>query len=570
MSLFDAAISRRKMIGGAAALAGSRALHAAAQDATADASPAAAAQWDPSTVQPQGTFPLTETKTTFRIMVPSNYAVADFATNDFTTWLEERTNVALEWEVLPADDADTALNIRLASGDYGDMLMDFGPAPSVMQLYGSQGVFVPLNDYVDGSSIYAKALFEANPVIRSASTAADGNIYSLPDVNDCYHCSMMDKLWINKTWIDNLGMELPTTTDEFRELMKAFKAQDPNGNGQNDEYALTGSLDLWGGNPEPYFVNAFTYHPGTTARLKVVDGTVTAVYTEEGFKNAIKYLAELFADGTLDPEIFTRNREQIRAIGDGNGGPDMIVGAIAAGWWGEFTTYAAGKGGPWQQYVALAPLAGPDGTRYATFNAYQAAGIGSLLITDKCKDPELAFRWAESLYELEATTRAVHGLKDVDWKWADIGTHGINGKQAWWQALTDAADLTSQNKHWSQSGPQLRSAEYRLSQYVPDDEAATNVEVVLFNMTNESYEPYAGKPEFSLPPLYLTEEDSTFVAELGPTLQVAVDEFFARGATGQADIDAEWDGFQQSLKDMGLEQYLSIQQATYDKTMSAS
>ena len=58
-------------------------------------------------------------------------------------------------------------------------------------------------------------------------TTPDGNIYTLPAFGECYHCSVAQKLWINQTWLDTLGLEMPSTTDEFEAVMLAFKNDDP-------------------------------------------------------------------------------------------------------------------------------------------------------------------------------------------------------------------------------------------------------------------------------------------------------------------------------------------------------
>lgn len=149
--------SRRRFVAGAMALglsatAAAR-LHALAQTpgASPAASPVGGRQVDALVLgndQVNGTFPLSEDKVTFSVLVPSNADVGSFEDNEFTRWFEALTNVHLEWQVIPADEADTGLNVRLASGDYPEILMSFNPDPAVQQLYGSQGVFLSLNDSI--------------------------------------------------------------------------------------------------------------------------------------------------------------------------------------------------------------------------------------------------------------------------------------------------------------------------------------------------------------------------------------------------------------------------------------
>jgi putative aldouronate transport system substrate-binding protein len=559
-------VDRRTALMGAAAMATGAALAGRATPGFAQGTPAANAL-DPTASEPKVEFPLIAETQELRVLVPSKPYVEDYATNEFTAWLEERTNVRIVWEVVPTDSdgtAHTALNVRLASGDYPEVLMNFRPTPSVIELYGKQGIFQPLNDLIEQHGVFTKRAFEAYPLAKVASTATDGNIYSLPQVNDCFHCSMGSKLWINKRWLENLGLEVPATIEEYAEVLRQFKNGDPNGNGKADELPLTGSPRV--SKLDRYFMNAFLFHPGNDLRLSVIDGQVTPIYTQEGWKEGTKYLAGLFAEGLLDAESFTRDQDQMRAVGDGNGGPDMIAGSIPALWYGSFTTYRSGEEGPWQEYATISPLEGPGGVRYAGYNPYIAAGVGEFIITDKCQNPELAFRWADALGEIEATTRSIHGVKDRDWAWASEGEQGINGEQAIWKSITNIANVPSQNAHWSQTGPTYRSNAYRLGEYVPEDEAPRHVEVILYNETKNNYEPYKQPAEMALPPLYFSEEAAQFIAELQPTIQAAVEETFAQAVTGQINIEQAWEGYLGTLEGMGLAQFVAYHQEAYDAT----
>jgi putative aldouronate transport system substrate-binding protein len=187
---------------------------------------------------------LAREKVTFRVLVPSNSGVTDYKTNDFTKWYEAKTNVHIDWQVVPFDSAQDKLNIVLASGEYPDIIMNFNQAnsltPTQQQLYGAQGVFIALNALIDKYGVNTQKVFRVYPDAKDAVTATDGKIYSLPYVDDCYHCSMDKKLWFNRKWLDKLGLKMPTTTAEFEQVLKAFKTRDPNGDGKADEIPLTG------------------------------------------------------------------------------------------------------------------------------------------------------------------------------------------------------------------------------------------------------------------------------------------------------------------------------------------
>lgn len=566
-------LSRRKVVQGAAAAGAAIGLGANVAGAQ-DASPAASTgvQVDPTANEPQQTFPLVSEPTTLRVLIPSNPTVQDFATNEFTAWFEEWTGVTVEWEVVPAAttaERDASLNLRLASGDYPDVLMNFYPTPTVTQIYGQQGVFQNLNDLIAEHGVFTKRAFEAYPSAQVAATAADGNIYALPQVNDCYHCSMSQKLWINRQFMDTLGLETPTTTEDYAEVLRQFLAGDPNGNGQADELPLSGSTVIWHGFLDHYFMNSFIYHPGNKLRLIVQDGQVTPIYTQDAWRGGTKYLAGLYAEGLVDPELFTRDRDQLRAIGDGSGADTSRIGSVPAGWFGEFTSYDPEGVGLWAEYATQPPLEGPAGVRYAGFNPYASSSNGAFIITDKCENPELAFKWGDALGHIEATTRSIHGVKARDWAWANEGDLGINGEQAIWRSITDIANVPSQNAHWSQAGPSFRSSDYRLGQYVPPELAEFDIEVILYNQTRGNYEPYMQPAEMTLPPLYFGQDAAQFVAEVTPTIEAYVDETFSRAVTGQIDIEAEWENYLASLESMGLAQFVSAHQEVYDAAQSA-
>lgn len=508
--------------------------------------------------QPQGEFPLSTSGDVLRVLVANNTFVGSFEDNEFTRWYEERTGVKIEWTVLPADDAATALNVRLASGDYPDVLLSTDPSASVQQLYGTAGAFLPLNDLIDQFGTYTKWVFEQYPVARDAVTASDGNIYSLPSVNDCYHCSLSQKLWYYKPYLDELGMDVPTTTDEFEALLQAVKDTFKTANGDL-VMPFSGCVGGWNGSPEDWMMESFvTQIPG--GRLFIQDGKITATYTQEGWKNGLAFLGKLASEGLLDPQAFTQDYDTLVKRASAN--PPEVF-AVPQGWFGNITN-------DWDfgvNWVSLAPVEGPDGFRQVPNTVNSAAYSGKFIITDQCKNPELAFRWADGLYEYETTTRSNMGVKDVDWRWAREGELGIDGQQAIWVMLNEL-DAT-QRQCWSQTGPSYRSNAWRLGQSLPESvDRARNTETVLYDATKENYEPFASDPSVWVSNLFFTDDQATLIADFGTTIDAAVSQFAAEVATGQTNVDDAWDSFQANLQAMGLQDYLAAYQAALDSKQS--
>ena len=104
-----------------------------------------------SNLTPPGEFPIVKEKVTLKVLVKQASQVEDYETNWFTQYLEEKTNVHIDCEVVPTKNADTKLNLMLSSGDYPDIIMNFDVSPSQQMIYGKQGIFLPLNDLIDNS-----------------------------------------------------------------------------------------------------------------------------------------------------------------------------------------------------------------------------------------------------------------------------------------------------------------------------------------------------------------------------------------------------------------------------------
>ncbi len=508
---------------------------------------------------PPGTYPITKEKVTLKVMVRGNPLVEDFATNEFTKWYEEKTNVHIEWEVVPEQSRQEKLNLALTSNDYPDVIFGINVSAAQQMIYGSQGMFLPLNELIEKHGVQTKKIFEENPLIKETITAPDGNIYALPDINECYHCSMSQKMWIYEPWLKEVGMEMPKTTEDLYQVLKAFKEQDPNKNGKPDEIPSAFTPKSWRSSIEGFIMNSFVYTPMLSTSTKFLyvneEGKIDVSFNKDGWKDGLAYMNRLYKDGLIAPESFTQDGNQLIQLGEN---PDeVILGAAAGGHQGVFSQLM-GESGRWAEYKAIPPLKGPSGVQYA---AYDPLGltVGAFIITDKAKNPEIAMRWADGLYEFEHTLRSNYGRPGQEWAEAKDGELGINGEQATWTELESYG--TVQNVNYAQTGPGMRSNEFRLSAVAKGDD---DLEVILYNETKDKYEPYAPANVTTLPPLFFTEVQASEAADLAKSIYDYVDEMTARFVIGDADIEKDWDSFIKTLGDMNLNRYMELYQEVYD------
>ena len=142
---------------------------------------------------------------------------------------------------------DEKLSLVLASGDYPDIFFGLNMSSNLELQYGVEDqMLLPLNDLIEEYAPNFKAAISEFENGMESLKAVDGNIYSLPVLDVCQYAENAAKMWVNQEWLDQLDMETPTTTEEFYQMLKAFKENDMNGNGDpDDELPLVGSINGW-------------------------------------------------------------------------------------------------------------------------------------------------------------------------------------------------------------------------------------------------------------------------------------------------------------------------------------
>ncbi|MFE5324236.1 extracellular solute-binding protein [Paenibacillus sp. NPDC056579] len=522
-----------------------------------EANPGTASDDKTPVVTPAGTFPIVKDKVNVKVLVRGNGSVVDFTTNEFTKWYEDKTNVHVEWEVAPEKGFQDKLNLMLASGDYPDVIMDMAVSPAQQMNYGKQGVFLPLNGYIEKYGIETKKIWEKMPFIKEAVTAPDGNIYDMPHINDCFHCTISRKMWIYKPWLDKLGLQVPTTTEEFYQVLKAFKEKDPNGNGKQDEIPLVSANNASGKIQIDGFLMSAFIVDDMSERMVLQNGKIDVVYNKPEWKEGLKYIHKLYEEKLIAPETFTQDSNQLKKLGTN---PDaVIVGAMPMLSPAGLTSLELER---WKDYVAVPPLKGPQGVRTTALFPYGGHKFGEFIVTKAAKYPEVAVRWADAMYAYDISMRSLVGVQDRDWEVAKPGLIGIDGNPAKWKQLTHLA--FPQNVHWQQTGPSFRNSEMRLSQAREDKALDSDQEVLLYKETKTKYEPYAQKLENVVPPLFFSQEQSAEIADLSKTIGDYINQMTARFIIGDMDIDKGWDNYIKTLENMNLKKYLQIYQDAYD------
>lgn len=510
---------------------------------------------DAGKVNPAGVLPIVEEEITLTVLVRNNDRVLDWNNNYSTQWIKEQTNINLEFQVASNTGAEEILNLTLASGDYPDIIMGMPVVQSMLMNYGSSGVFQPVKGLIEEYGDNILQAFDEVPYLEGLITAPDGEIYAIPDVNECYHCTMNRKMFVYKPWLDELGLDVPQTTEEFYEMLLAFKTLDPNGNGAADEIPLSGRMSQWF---DAFLMNAFIYHDGDK-RLRLVDGQVDAIYNKPEYREGLRYFHRLYSEGLIASETFTQDEGGVRAMA---GNPDIpILGAVVAHSPTSFLELNLDGEGRFLEYVPIPPLEGPDGLRVASYLPW-GADVGRFVITNKNKHPEASVRLADFLYAQEATLVTVHGKEGGEWGWAEDGQLGVDGDPAlYW---TNYRGDTQTDEHYAQRAPNYRPNDFRNAEAVPDGELTAAS--LYYAYTADNYEAYKADLDDIVPPLFFTEDQASRIMDIDVTLNEYVVSAFSQFVTGQLDIDKDWDAYVAALESMGLSEYLD----TYNEALGGN
>ncbi|MCL2057973.1 MAG: hypothetical protein FWH01_02795 [Oscillospiraceae bacterium] len=520
---------------------------AAATTAAAAATTAAAAQDTPSgggeLFNPTG-MPITNEPYTLDMLHVRNQTQGDdYQYNIFFEKLQAETNVIPGWITMWNTDFPEKRAIMFASGDLPSVIFGANNM-SDNEILPNLHYFIPLNDLIEQYMPNLMAAFEVEPGLRDVITYLDGNIYTLPRRLPARpQCSFQP--YINKQWLDTLGLEIPQTIDELYEVLKEFKNGDPNRNGIADEIPYTSSA----GNAffmNGQFVTLFC-GPYSGDGLQVVNERASFVGISDDFRECIAWMAKCFSEGLIDNEYFTQDSTLENAKRQNE---EICISGFNFGWTlnATFPNWA-------DQFETILPPARADGKRYSTIQTGNM-NRNEFEITIFCEHPEIAARWADQFYTYEASVQNFWGpFDDHCMELRDDGTMVVlppSGDEnldyrSWWYSPRDFGPKFFP-LNWQELGIKLELFE--------GDGDGLKLQASLMN------DPYLDFDLLFPTPIFYTIEQTTELATLRTDIRTFVGTTTAKWISSGG-IDAEWDGYVNQLRAMGLERFLDIHTEAY-------
>ena len=244
------------------------------------------------------------------VLVVKRPATDKIANMQWAKDLEADCDCKIEWQEVSEDAWAQQKNATLAAGKIADVsLHAFFPANAAQ----FPGLFEDLSKDLDKMP-NVKQFFKEKPDAQKLTTDPEGHMYALPSSRGKSYSGTGQHMFINKTWLDKLGLQVPTTWDELENVLKAFKTQDPNGNGQADEIPmnikkLEGSYFTW---YSPMLllnstgiVTGFNKGASPTG-FYAKNGVVKSFLTSDEYKEVVKYYHKLISEGLIPADWATK------------------------------------------------------------------------------------------------------------------------------------------------------------------------------------------------------------------------------------------------------------------------
>lgn len=353
----------------------------------------------------EGASPIVTEPLTLKVMfkIRDVDSLTDPASMPAVIRLEEQTGIHIEWEVIKGSDWKTKVNLMFASGDYPDIIIS-QQDNALTEEYGvTQKLLIPLDDELTSQYMpnYTSRRQMEYDDPTAGLTASDGHKYSIgylvaQNINTNQH------FFINKVWLDELGIPMPESLDELTDALRAFKAVDFNGDGIANEVPLQMGVDT-GFNGIKYLLPMFGIPVAPNNWLYIDDDKqVQFSATQDGFRECMEWLNMLYEEELVDPEILSQDLNTIETkLKEGNVGFFTAWRLTAMGF----------DDGVMKNSVLYIPVA-PEGYQASLYRYMEIASPGAFLTIANEHVPE-SLKWLDAILETETMYSLYYGEQDA-------------------------------------------------------------------------------------------------------------------------------------------------------------
>lgn len=464
---------------------------------------------------------------------------------------EKLTGIKVKFTHPPLGQQRDQFNLLISTKELPDVIYyNWADAVGGPEKMIKDGRIIRLNELIDSYAPNLKRIIESDPDVKKQIALDDGTIYMFPLLKlDALKLNATSGLIMRQDWLDALNLKVPTNIDEWYTVLKAFKEQDPNGNGKSDELPFTGN---WGpGNLTKLhdFAAAF----GVIGGFQMNGDKVEFGPIQPGYRDFLETMAKWYKEGLIDPEIMTNDGKAFDYKVTSN-----LAGAYQGGVFSGMGKYFNlmrdtdpnfnVTGVPW-------PVS-PDGTSYATFNLDAKVLSYGEAITASADEDKLKYivQWMDYNYSEEGSDLFNFGIENDSYvrdgegvKFTDTIIDNPNGL-TYDQALASYA-LSIMD------GPINQDSRYLDALLFDDGQRAANAEWM------------KASSALTLPPIRLSTDEVTTSTSIMSQVNTYLNETMTAIISGQKPI-TEFDKMAETIKSMDIDRAIEVHQAAYDRYQS--
>ena len=489
-------------------------------------------------------------------------------------WMQkatEDTGVTFNWVTVPSTSSAERVSMMLATNDLPDVFWTGVTGDQILQ-YMDAGLFMPVEDLVEKYMPNLQKIFEERPEYKAMCTAPDGHMYGFPRVEEMNGLTATPGgVYVNQTWLDQVGLSVPTTLDEWVDMLYAFRdAGDLNGNGEADEYALSwdyaeGWDNIFAWVSGCYGIPDVTNGPlnsqdARTNHLYVRDNKIGYAPTEESFQKTAELFHQFYVDGILNPDSFAASTSGTSLHKQKLQQDVATIGTFMAwGLDGNVTNLDVKA-----EYVPQPRVEGPEGKSGFIRNTSELSTTSQAVITMECEYPELVARFVDYCYAPENSVTLNWGAEGFVYKKDENGILRWDVDEDGNMIFkNDFTEFWQMREHSNIGGPNVILNEYydTVVEYPRDAQTLYNEQVACGK--KELLEEYTAVT----PRIWFLPEEQAQIDQLLPQINNVVDSTIQRWII-DGGADTEFEQFKADLDAAGLQTFLATWQTAYDRYLS--
>lgn len=487
-------------------------------------------------------YPIVQTPVDITVLMPMRPQMQSIGDYKLPQEIAAKTGVNVKMNGIPMSVYSQKKNLLIASGDLPDVFWgQQALSRSDIKKFSESDMVLNINNYIDDYMPNLKSILDREPDYRRYLEDDNGGIYYLPMLVDNLKQPVQGKMYINKKWLDTLGLAVPKTLDDLTLVLRSFKDGDPNGNGIADEIPLVIS-DMHPATGEiASIVQLFGSFGRHGSGYLVEDDKTVFAPMENEYLEAINYFKSYVEEGLINSDGFFLSITDYWKVFKSS--TDNTVGMCFSFGAGDVVAERFEE-----DYVPLSPVAGPRGDR-AWHRIYTVAYGSSLgaAVNARTLYPEVVLRYLDEFYALENSVQTFYGgLGDTLEKDSE-GNYKFIDRDSIWEKryLFTPSD-----------GPLYIKKEFIDSGIAPD----------LLSESNQIYYDYFkdSDPSYIFPPVDYTDEELEQIRAKMVDIDNYVLATRVTWLTSDEKVTAEeWDYYLQTLRNLGIQEVLDIKDRAF-------